>query len=251
LEQFDRRVLGAVRFIDSTTHLPIVTQLSVKAKGLKFVRNLSGHYVIASATGLEAHTVAFEKPPAEPDTGSLPFEIQVDDPTREYLPRRQTIRLPRDPDPQNAEADDSLFRAVEIRLFPTARSFTGPGWAVIRASVFKQGTDQRLSGALLRVTKKNGTPDDDNKPWGVGVTDSRGEALVTVPGIPVTNFGEGQGAVTTNEIDVTITAFFDPRAETLPDPDDLETRRQNLKSTAVDTKLSSGRLVAIKFEITL
>src|SRR5215510_7137654 len=127
LEQFDRRVLGAVRFVDSTTGVPVVTPLAVQAGGLRFVRNLGGHYVIAGATGLEEHTTVFEKPPANPALGALTFEITVADPGHEYLPRRQTIKLPRDPDPKNADAVDSLFRAVEVRLFPAARAATGPG----------------------------------------------------------------------------------------------------------------------------
>lgn len=251
LEQLDRRVLGAVRFVDSTTGLPVATTLSVKASGLEFVRNLTGHYVIAGAAGLEGHALAFEKPPTAPGLGSLTFEIRVSDPAREYLPRRRTIKLPRDPDPKNASTNDSLFRAIEVRLFPAATAFTGVGWAVIRASVSEKGTNHPLRGALLRVTRKNGAPADETRPLGVGLTDTRGEALVAVPGIPVTTFGEGDGAVTTNEIEVTIKAFFDPNAGDLPDPDDLEARRASLKSTAIDTKLGSGRVVAIQFEIEL
>ena len=251
LEQFDRRVLGAVRFVDCTTGLPVGTPLSVRASGLEFVRNLSGHYVIARAVGLEEHTRAFEKPPIAPPLGSLTFEIRVADPGRDYLPRRQKIKLPRDPDPKNVSTSDSLFQAIEVRLFPAATAVTGVGWAVIRATVLKKGTNQPLSGALLRVTKKNGVPADEAKPLGIGLTDSRGEALVAVPGIPVTTFGEGDGEVTTNEIEVTMKAFFDPNAGALPDPDDLEARRAELKSTAIDTKLGSGRVVAVQFEIEL
>ena len=135
LEQVDRRILGAVRFVDATTDLPIASVLSVKANGLKFVRNLSGDYVIAGARGLEDHATAFDKPPASPALGALTFEISIDDPAREYLSRRHTLKLPRDPNPENAGARDSLFRAVKVRLFPSSIAFTGVGWAVIRASV--------------------------------------------------------------------------------------------------------------------
>ena len=250
-EHVDRRVLGAVRYVDSTTGLPVSKNLMVQGNGLKFVRNLSGHYVIAGAAGLEEHEGAFEKPPAGPALGSLSFEIKVDDPNRQYLSRRHTIKLPRDPDPQKAETAASLFRAIEVRLFPSSTAATIAGWAVIRASVFKKGTNEPLSGALLRVTKKNGAPADDAKPLGIGLTDRRGEALVAVPGIPVITFGEGEGDVTTKEIDVTISAFFDPNAGPVPDPDDLETRRVTLKSAKIDTKLGSGLVIPMKFEIPL
>jgi hypothetical protein len=250
-EPIDRRVLGALRFIDSTTGLPVSSNLSVNATGLKFVRNLSGHYVIAGAAGLEEHEGAFEKPPAGPAPGSLAFEISVDDPNRKYLSRRHTIRLPRDPDPQNAAAPESLFRAVEVRLFPSSTAATGVGWAVIRASVFRKGTSEPLSGVLLRVTKRNGAPADEAKPLGIGLTDRRGEALVNVPGIPVITFAEGEGEVTTKEIDVTISALFDPDAAPVSDPDDLEARRATLKSAKLETKLRSGHTISMKFEIPL
>jgi hypothetical protein len=250
LEHVERRVLGAIRFVDATTKLRIGSSLSVKAAGLDFVRNRGGHYVIANALGLEAHAAAFEKPPATPAVGTLPFEISVADPTGQYLPRSHAIRLPRDPDPQRAGESDSLFQFVEVELFPSAIARTGPGWAVIRATVLASGTKEPLGGSLIRVTRKNGTAADDN-PLGRGLTDKRGEALVAVPGIPVTTFGESAEAVTTNEIDVTIAAFFDPEARGIPDPDDLEARRASLDTVKVDTKLASGRMFPLTLEVPL
>lgn len=250
LEQVEQRVLGAIRFVDSTTKLRIGSPLSVKAAGLNFVRNRSGHYVIANALGLEAHTAAFEKPPASPALGTLPFEISVADPTGQFLPRRHALKLPRDPDPQHAGASDSLFQLIDVELFPSSIAQTGPGWAVIRATVLKRGTKEPLKGSLIRVTRKNGAAGDEN-PLGRGLTDKRGEALVAVPGIPVTTFGEGAGAVTTNEIDVTIEVFFDPNASGIPDPDDLEARRASLKTAKTDTKLASGRMFPLTLEVTL
>lgn len=251
LEQIETRVLGAVRFVDSTTGLRITSPLSVRADGLSFTRNRSGHYVIASAVGLEAHTKVFEKPPAEPELGKLTFNLTVDDPTRLYLSRQRTIKLPRDSDPKNAGNEDSLFKLIDVQLFPSSIAATGSGWAVIRASVVRKDTKDPLGAALIRVTKKNGNAADETKPLGRGLTDKRGEALVTVPGIPITTFGEDEGAVTVKEIDVTITAFFDPKATGIPDPDDLETRRATLKNAKIDIKLAPGRIVPLTLELTL
>ncbi|HYJ89631.1 MAG TPA: hypothetical protein VEW46_26450 [Pyrinomonadaceae bacterium] len=248
LEQVEQRVLGAIRFVDATTKLKIRAPLSVEAAGLKFVRNLSGHYVIANALGLEAHVAAFENPPASPALGNLAFEVSVADPSHKYLPRRHALKLPRDPDPQHHAAADSLFQFISVELFPSSIAQTGPGWAVIRATVLKLGTREPLKGSLIRVTRKNGTAGDE-KPLGRGLTDQRGEALVAVPGIPVTTFGEGAGAVTTNEIDVTIAAFVDPNASGIPDPDDLEARRATLKTAATDAKLASGRMLPLTLEV--
>ena len=158
--------------------------------------------------------------------------------------------LPRDRYPKMLDKSDSLFRAVEVRLFPSATAATGASWSVIRASVVKKGTNVPLPQVLLRVTKRNATTADEAKPLGIGMTDKRGEALVAVPGIPVTTFGETHGAVTTNEIEVTVSAFFDPNAGAVADPDELEAKRATLKSAKADTKLASGRLMSMNFEIT-
>jgi len=121
---------------------------------------------------------------------------------------------------------------------------------VIRATVRKRGTTEPLKGALIRVTKKNG-PAAEKNPLGRGLTDQRGEALVAVPGIPVTTFGEDERSVTSNEIDVTIATFFDPNASGVPDPDDLEARRTSLKTTTTDTRLASGRIFSMTLEVPL
>jgi len=250
LEPVEQRILGAIRFVDATTKLRIGSPLIVKADGLSFVRNRSGHYVIASATGLETHTAAFDKPPVSPGLGTMLFEINVADPASQYLARRHALKLPRDPDPKHANVGDSLFQLIDVELFPSSIAPTGPGWAVIRATVLKRGTKEPLSGSLIRVTRKNGVAAGE-KALGRGLTDKRGEALVAVPGIPVTTFGEGAGSVTTNEIDVTIEAFFDPAASGIPDPDDLEERRTSLKTETIITKLASGRTFPLTLEVTL
>src|SRR5262249_18041506 len=134
-EHLDRRVLGAVQFVDSTTGNRILSPLRVTATGVRFTRNRSGQYVVLSHPQLAAHTESFCSPPGSPAVGSVEVELNVSDPGKTYLERTSTIRLPRDPDPRHADVPESLFRAVDIRLFPAPVSRVEPNWAVIRATV--------------------------------------------------------------------------------------------------------------------
>jgi hypothetical protein len=247
LENVDRRVLGAVRFLDATTQLKIADGLRVQAETATLRINGSGLFVIWSAQGLEAHEDAFESPPAAPAVGNVQVVLTVFDTASRYLTRRCTLRLPRDPDVDKIGLTSSLFRPVDVRLFPAPTAPVLSGWALIRATVKKTGTDFVLPGALIRVLKTA-----DQSPLACGLSDSRGEALVAVPGIPVTTFGEGGGgAVIGTEIDVTIQTIFDPAAIGAPDPDDLEQRKDALPRSTVSIKLASSRLLITNLTVPL
>lgn len=259
LEHRDRRVLGAVSFVDATTRLRITSPLTVEASGLRLIRNRRGLYVITRAPGLNAYTSVFLEQPRPPDAGavaleSVPIELKVSDPRFEHMPRRSTIRLPRDPDPAKAGQASSLFTPVEVALFPSPTAGVAPGWAVIRATVREKGTNKLLPWSLLRVMSNGGAP----RLLALTIADNRGEALVAVPGIPITTFGETEGAVVATELDATVEVVFDPNVKKLdgletlragedpnagyiPDPDQLKLR------PAVDSfkfKIASGRVRA-------
>lgn len=244
-ELCERRVLGAVRFVDAATRSRILEPLRVSAAGVRFASNRSGHYVIFAAPGLEAHTHSFAAPPAEPAQASIPVTLEVADPARRYVSRRSVIRLPLDPDPTHSHEPGSLFGPVEVTLFPSPSAGTRPGWAVVRGSVVEAGTDRPLGGALLRVVRVS-----DSTLLARGMSDARGEALVAVPGIPVITFGEGD-AVTETTVDVELSAVFDPAAGAVADPDDLEARREDLPTRTFGGRLSSGRLLAATFAVAL
>src|SRR5215813_13621054 len=218
-DHLDRRVLGAVQFIDSTTGNRILSPLRVTATGVRFTRNRSGQYVVLSHPQLVAHTEAFLSPPGSPAVGSVEVEVNVSDPGKSYLERTSTIHLPRDADPTHAALPESLFRAIDIRLFPAPASRVEPNWAVIRATVVREGTTVGLPSSLIRVVRAS-----DEVVLARGLSDRRGEALVPVPGIPVTTFSADEDAVVTTQVEVTLQAIFDPNLEGAPDPDVLESR---------------------------
>jgi hypothetical protein len=247
LENVDRRILGAVRFLDATTHLKIATGLRVQAEMARLRINRSGLFVIWSSQGLEAHEGTFDSPPVTPAVGFVPVSLIVSDTASRYLARRCTLPLPRDPDVNHIGLTGSLFQPIDVRLYPAPTAPVLSGWALIRATVKKTGTDSVLPGALIRVFKTA-----DQSLLASGLSDPRGEALVTVPGIPVTTFADGGGgAVIGTEIDVTIQTIFDPAASGVSDPDDLEQRKDSLPRSTMSSKLASSRVLITNLTVPL
>jgi hypothetical protein len=244
-ELLDRRVLGAVAFLDAATRARVLEPLAVRAEGARLARTRRGLYVVFDAPGLKAHTRAFDAPPSEPARGSAPVTLEVSDPAGRYVARRYTLRLPLDPDPANTNLPGSLFNPSEVTLFPSPSAGTRPGWALVRATVVAADGGGPLGGALLRVKRL---------PEGTliarGMSDARGEALVVVPGIPLVTFGDGD-EVTEKTISVSLRAVYDPEAGEVADPDDLEARRGALPSHSFDRSLSSGRVLAATFAVPL
>jgi hypothetical protein len=244
LDQVDRRVLGAVRFLDASTGTEVREPLTVTGPGVRWIRNRAGWYVIANAPGLDAHTDAFLAPPPAPPLESVGIALTVADPGGRYLPRQHTLRLPRDPDPLHAAAPGSLFRPIDVVLFPTPAARPPSGWSVVRASVTVVGTAAPVAGALVRVARSS-----DGQRLASGLSDARGEALVPVPGIPLTTSDEGSGPVMATEVEVTVEVIVDPAAAGVPDPDDLEARRVALRVASTNVMLAAGRELVASFSI--
>jgi hypothetical protein len=209
LERAEDRVLGALRFVDVATGGIIVSPLEVVALEGRatFIRNRSGLTVIESWSVLASHSASFPDAPAEPSIGSAGLLVAVSDPAGRYLEREARVALPRDPDPENRNAVDSLFRPVEVPMYRGPRASVGANWATLRITVSDADGGDALGGALLLV-RRNGDV------LGRGLTDGRGEALVAVPGVPMLTFGEGEDAVVVDEINATVEAVYDPAAGT-------------------------------------
>lgn len=262
LERVERRVLGALRCVDATTGVAIEQPMQVRVTtpaGLSasLLRNRSGLYVISLAPGLEPHAGAFAEPP---DDAPLPFVAQVNDPLGRYLPRRASLSLPRDPDPAHAVQPASLFRPIDIPLYPGAAAQPGANWAVLRVSLAEPGGD-RLGGALLRVTRNGNV-------LARGLTDWRGEALLPVSGVPVTTWSDDPHVVVVSELDVQVEAVFDPAAGTrtpaaqvaagqapaqppVVDPDAIEAGRAALPHASHGVAIAARREQSLSLVLTL
>jgi hypothetical protein len=251
LERQERRVLGALRCVDATTGVPTVDPLQVVVEGAKIQRNRSGLYVISSATALPTHEAAFATPPAAPDVGSISLSGSIRDPLGRYLPRLVSFALPRDPLPAHADHADSLFTPIDVPLYPASAAPFGNNWSILRVSVTENASGDALGGALLRVTQ-------GPKVLARGLTDWRGEALVTVLGVPVTTWSDDPHAVVVSEINAQIEVIFDaasgtrvamdsvregrpPALQQLVDPDEIEAQRATLPNATQAIVLAAGR----------
>lgn len=238
-ETVERRILGALRFVDAVTGQRVLNGLAVTLpEGMRGVRNLQGLFVITAAPGQHAATASLVQPAYDPADAHR-VEVTVRDPSGAYLDRRVGIEMPRDPRPANAAHASSVFRPVDVRLFPSPTARPAPGWATIRASVAGSGDGPPLGGALVRVRRAG-----DGALLSSGLADPRGEALVAVPGIPVTTWNPGPGHVVATSVDVTLDVVWDPAAAgRLPDPDDLEARHAELAVRSAPATLASGQVL--------
>jgi len=259
--EINHRYLAAIRLVDTATGSIIKRSLSVSADGLTFFQNLSRFYVIKKATGLKAHIDQFSFAPETPAIGSLSFEISISDPLGKYLPRQLIMNLPRNPD---SEEDNSVMTPIEISMFNAATASLNPNWSIIRASILQSTEDdaQPLQGALLRVVRT-----DDNALLSTGLSDQRGEALIIVPGIPVTNFSTEEigddgddsdfaasGSVVSVTTSVRIEVIVNPEVPWPVDTDELETKAASWIRNADDLtliQLRTGRTETVAIEVAL
>jgi hypothetical protein len=246
LEDVDNRALGAVRFTDVVTSARLEGPIGVEAAGIATVRNRSGLYVIVKAPQLAAHIAAFQAVPAAPALGAAAVLLTVRPRRRDFLPRQVRLSLPRDPDPAHALAADSLFQPIDVPLFRAPGARAEAGWASVRVSVRAPAGGPGLANVYLRVLRTR-----DAVVLGRGLTDHRGEGVVFVAGLPLVNWNEGEGEVSTSEVDVTLEGFRDSAAPSVPDPDRFEARLAGLPRAAVPLRLATGRELVAALELPL
>ena len=243
MEQVQWRVLGAVRPLDAVTGIRVLRPLAISPPaGVTGVRNQSGMWVITGAPGMESVVHSIQPPPFNPPAPQ-PVVFTVSDPQGVYLPRRLVVRLPRDPNPANQAHADSLFRPVDAAMYPGPTSPVSPRWAVIRTTVKGRQPGSVAPGALIRVLHNNVV-------IARGVADARGEALVAIPGIPITMWSVAPSTkVITTTVFLVVQVIWDEAAAgLLPDPDDLEKRSglPALKLREAGITLASGQQVVMR-----
>jgi hypothetical protein len=94
LTRSDHRILSALQFVDAATGVTIANPIQVSALGVQFVRNRSGYVLAFAAPGvasLKDYGDAFDAPLNTPEVNSVAIDVQVTDPTGEYLPRRYIL----------------------------------------------------------------------------------------------------------------------------------------------------------------
>ena len=250
-DRIDRRVLGAIRLVDRATSNIITRPISVRAQTATLIRNRSNLYVISQAEGLTEHCIEFTAPPATPALNTVAVEVQVSDPLQRYLPRIVNILLPRDADPENINDADSLFQPVNVALYASANAKVLNNWSTIRASVKRNDVTLGLvpvRGCLLRIVR-----DSDDVVLASGLSDERGEVLIIVPGVPITQFADAEeedAPVTVSELPIRLEVSHGESAQWPVNPDVLEsTHAAELLQTQLFS-LKTGRVEKTTIELT-
>jgi len=181
-EAIERRVFGAIEFVDDLTEARVLDPLQVDAPaGVGLQRNRLGLYVVRSVPGYDAYTHAFDDAPARP--ARRDFALQVRDPRQHYLPCAFSLALPRWlPTPQvPVDTADSALQPLPLRLYPAAARPLRASWAVLRIAVQVEGSNPALGLANVLV---EAAPQVAGLPVQHTLTDRRGEALLAVRNAP-------------------------------------------------------------------
>ncbi|MBE9064692.1 hypothetical protein [cf. Phormidesmis sp. LEGE 11477] len=257
----DRRVIAGLRFVDATTGGSILQPLRLAAARSEFVQNRRGFYVLLSAPGFENYTNTFDITNAVAPAATV-LNINIQDPTGQYLPRQFSLSLPRDADSDlDSVGDESLFRPVRVTLYPSAIAPTNPNWAILRTTVLNNA-NQRLPWALIKTTVNTETT--------LTQADWRGEALIAIPGIPIVTASSDESSEdpSTREFSADLEVVFDPALNTIaedanflelvdpnpgymPNPEQLNADRRTLQTGSETLMLASGRHRSLRLAVTL
>ena len=195
---------------------------------MKYIRNLSHYYVIKNVPGLETHVSAFDAPPKDPGLGSIRVSLTIEDPSGQYLPRITVVDLPKNPDTESIDQQNSLFRPQDVIMYSASTAHMNVNWSIIGGSLFYLDAENKkhpVRGALVRVIKT-----DDEVILSRGLSDERGEITVIVLGIPITNFSSTDengstptsGPVLISETSVRLEIIVAPDLPWPVDPEALE-----------------------------
>jgi hypothetical protein len=228
------------------------TPVSVIAPGVKLLVKRPGELVVLDAPGFSKYTASFDTP-ATPAPGSVAVQLDIRPANPGYGARRFALSLPRDPDPAHAASDASLFRPVEIPLLPSPQATVTGLVAALRVTVTRSDDNRRIEGALVRLRPEGG------RPQAVALTDSAGDALLLIAGIPLAS--PGPGGVVRSDIGAQLDAIVDPvfvrfhtideidgaraaaarRNSALTDPDDVEKRFAAKATAPKDVRIAPGQ----------
>lgn len=261
-ESTDRRILGAIRFVDNASEAVITDSLSLVSKQrMSFVRNLSNNYVITAAVGFEDYVGTFQEAPKYVEAGTKEFTVEVTDPSGWYLPRKFSLKLPRNPD---KDKKDSVFSPHDVKLYRSPTAACCAAWSMMRVTVvWDSASEEPVRGAILTLSGTTG--DFNGQILAESISDERGEALLMAPQVPTLTFeqpdvvgdtdvgdGNGDDTLESAEPDV-IAAEIDARLEVKGvrhnpkefvwplDPDNLEWEDADIKEALESVKLKAGR----------
>lgn len=180
----DRRAIALLALVDGYG-MPVQGPVAVSAPGVRWTRKTAGRIAILDAPGFAAYTAAFAAPPASPAKRSKTLVLDLTPGDPGVLPRRISLKLPRDPDPAKKDDPLSLFQPVPVQLSPSPRVPMSGNACILRASVRRSTDDAFVGNALVRAQSADGK----HTAW--ALTDAAGEAALVFPALPVAFTGAG------------------------------------------------------------
>lgn len=250
----DRRALAWLRPVDVYGR-PLTGPLRIVGDGITAIRKKDGTIAVLGANGFDEYTASFLAP-TSPAAGSKHVALDIDSTSGEIGARRFDLTLPRDPDPAKADQPDSLFQSVAVQMLPGASARLVGSACALRVTVRRKSDKKFVENALVRAQTEDGAFSAR------GLTDSRGEATLIFPSLPIAFPGAGANLQPNIQARVVVTADpnsvrFNSPGSTVPerpvppfiDPDELASTAADFPSgTAV--AISAGREVPLALEWT-
>jgi len=259
-DSVDNRVLAALRCVDRATGYILTRSLEVSSNNAKFIRNRSNLYVIQSTTNLEHHIDKFSEAPDIPEVESIEVKVNIADPLNKYLPRSFKIKLPRDSDIKKSTDDSSIYSPVNVKLYSAPNQDLMTNWSTVRVSVTRtlnDGKIQPVLGALVRIIRVS-----DEVTLSSGISDERGESLIIISGVPITQFSDEESderglgnrrerdlTVVVSELQTRLEVSYVSDQNWPVDPDFLESKHNDNTVKTVDLKLRTGRMEKMNIEL--
>jgi hypothetical protein len=266
-EVVSRRILASFVCIDAITGNSVRRPMTVSANGWRIAPNHSGTYIVYDGPGLRNLTTQFVPQGAWPPASTL--EVTLQDPLRNYLPRKVKINAPQsvpvipaapvgstsNPAALAALSDPTtIFCAQSVNMFPAPSAPVATTWAVLRVSVQRAAAPfAGVPWTVVRVVRTS-----DSAVLAVGQTDSNGEALLAVIGPTTQTNTSGTGPITLPTTAISITAYADPSTITQPtgwisNPGDLLSNLANpaLVSSSLAAQLAAGKELRVNFALTI
>lgn len=201
----DRRAVALLAMTDGYG-MPLQSPVIVSAPGVRWVNKAGGRIAILDAPGFAAYTAAFLEPPSSPAKRTKTVVLDLTPTDRDVLPRRISLKLPRDPDPAKKADPLSLFQPVAVQFSASARVPVNGNACILRASVRRSDDEAFVQNALVRAQSADGK----HAAW--ALTDASGEAALVFPALPVSFTAEG--GTPSREIACSVLVHADPAMAT-------------------------------------
>ncbi len=213
----DRRALALLACVDPYGRpLSSAPQVSLAngANGLRVADKSLGRIAVIEAPGFAAFSSAFATQPGAPAARSRSIELLLTPKQQSLMPRRFTLRMPRNANPSNAVQPTSLFQPESIMFAATSGLAAEGTAALLRVTVTRAGDGALIGNALVRASG------DGQTAW--GVSDRTGTATLVFPSIPLSFSASGGRRSSTTTVAVIVDA----------DPADVAARSAGAASVA-------------------